>query len=195
MIDYPLPLIGFSAFSGTGKTTLLKKLLPILSDKGLRIVMIKHAHHQFEIDHPRKDSYELRKAGAVKTLVASRRRMALVIEFGEDHPEPTLRETLTTLDPDGIDLVLVEGFKREDFPKIELYRVSLGKPLLCRKDPHIIAIASDTTLSDVPAELPQLNLNKPEDVAGFIQNYLHQFEGKKPHDPPSAKHGHQLRRS
>ncbi|MCU7808539.1 MAG: molybdopterin-guanine dinucleotide biosynthesis protein B, partial [Candidatus Thiodiazotropha sp. (ex Semelilucina semeliformis)] len=78
MIDYPLPLIGFSAFSGTGKTTLLKKLLPILSDRGLRIVMIKHAHHQFEIDHPRKDSYELRKAGAVKTLVASRRRMALV---------------------------------------------------------------------------------------------------------------------
>ncbi|MCU7797114.1 MAG: molybdopterin-guanine dinucleotide biosynthesis protein B [Candidatus Thiodiazotropha sp. (ex Myrtea spinifera)] len=179
MIDYPLPLIGFSAFSGTGKTTLLKKLLPILSDRGLRIVMIKHAHHQFEIDHPRKDSYELRKAGAVKTLVASRRRMALVTEFGEDHPEPTLRETLAALDPDGVDLVLVEGFKREDFPKIELYRISLGKPLLCRQDPHIIAIASDTTLSDVPAELPRLNLNKPEDVAGFIQNYLHQFEGKK----------------
>ena len=179
MIDYPVPLIGISAFSGTGKTTLLTKLLPLLRKRGLRIVMIKHAHHQFEIDHPHKDSYELRKAGAVKTLIASRRRMALVTEFSEDHPEPTLRETLSELDPDGIDLVMVEGFKREDFPKIELHRSDLKKPLLCLNDPHVIAVATDVPLSGIPSKLPQLNLNDPVEITSFIFNFLQQTVGKK----------------
>jgi molybdopterin-guanine dinucleotide biosynthesis adapter protein len=169
MIDYPLPILGFCAFSGTGKTTLLKKVLPILRLQGKRIVLVKHAHHKFEIDHPKKDSYELRKAGAIKTLVASRKRMALVTEFSEDHPEPTLNEALSALDPNDIDLVLVEGFKREAFPKIELHRSSLGKPLLCLHDSHIIAVASDSPIPEIDGRLPLLNLNDPAEIASFIK--------------------------
>lgn len=191
MIEYPLPLLGFSAFSGTGKTTLLRRLLPILRGKGLRVAVIKHAHHLFEIDHPEKDSYELRKAGAVETLVASRRRMALVTEFGDDHPEPTLREMLAPLNHEKLDLVLVEGFKREDFPKIELHRPSLGKPLLSNSDSHIIAIATDEALKDTALGLPQLNLNDPEEIAGFIQDFMFQFRDRNPHDPSQPTH-HQL---
>lgn len=179
MIDYPVPIIGFCAFSGTGKTTLLKKVLPILRSRGLRITLIKHAHQQFEIDHPNKDSYELRKAGATKTLIASRRRMALVTEFSEEHPEPTLWETLSTLDPKDTDLILVEGFKHEAFPKIELYRPSLGKPLLCLNDPHVIAIASDSPLPAIHGRLPLLNLNDPAEIALFIQSRLHHPAGKR----------------
>jgi molybdopterin-guanine dinucleotide biosynthesis protein MobB len=192
MIDYPLPMIGICAYSGTGKTTLLRRLLPILRDKGLRIAVIKHAHHLFEIDHPEKDSYELRKAGAVEMLVASRRRMALVTEFDEDHPEPMLREMLSSLNHEKLDLVLVEGFKREDFPKIELHRPSLGKPLLSKRDRHIIAIATDEALPDKTADLPLLNLNDPEEIVGFIQNYMYQFRENNPHDPPRNAQSQQL---
>ena len=192
MIDYPLPVIGFSAYSGTGKTTLLKALLPILRQRGLRIAVVKHAHHQFEIDHPQKDSYELRSAGAVQMLVASRRRMALVTEFGEDHPEPSLAEMLASLDPAQLDLVLVEGFKREAFPKIELHRPSLGKPLFCVTDRHIIAIASDEAVSGIPEGMPKLNLNDPQEIASFIQEYMLRFGGSQPHDPPHPAHSRQL---
>jgi molybdopterin-guanine dinucleotide biosynthesis protein B len=178
MIDFPLPILGFCAFSGTGKTTLLKKVLPILRTQGKRIVLVKHAHHQFEIDHPKKDSYELRKAGALKTLIASRKRMALVTEFSEDHPEPTLQETLSALDPEGVDLVLVEGFKHEAFPKIELHRPSLGKPLLCLSDPHVIAVASDSPIAEISGRLPLLDLNDPAEIAQFIRNHICHPDGK-----------------
>jgi molybdopterin-guanine dinucleotide biosynthesis protein B len=171
VIQYPLPVIGFCAFSGTGKTTLLTRLVPILKTEGLRIGVIKHAHHQFEIDHRNKDSYQLRKAGADQMLVASRRRMALVTEFPENHQEPTLKQALDALDPSALDLVLVEGFKRDCFPKIELHRPSLGTPLLCTEDHNIIAIATDTELSSTPHQLPVLDLNRADEIARFILNY------------------------
>lgn len=168
MINYPIPLLGFCAFSGTGKTTLLKRLLPLLKTKGLRIGVVKHAHHQFEIDHPGKDSYELRHTGATQILVASRKRLAWVKELPEDHSEPGLEEALQLLDPDALDLVLVEGFKQAAFPKIELHRPSLGKPLLYSTLPGIIAIATDAPLSKPDVQLLQLNLNQPAEIADFI---------------------------
>ncbi|HID48038.1 MAG TPA: molybdopterin-guanine dinucleotide biosynthesis protein B [Chromatiales bacterium] len=166
MIRYPLPLLGFSAFSGTGKTTLLTRLLPLLRAEGVRVGVIKHAHHSFDVDHPGKDSHVLREAGAEQMLIASRNRMALIREFREPRDEPTLSETLDMLSPEHIDLVLVEGFKREQFPKIELHRPMLGKPLLYPDDPDIIAIASDRPLTQT--RLPQLDLYQPHEIASFI---------------------------
>ncbi|MEJ2454452.1 MAG: molybdopterin-guanine dinucleotide biosynthesis protein B [Candidatus Thiodiazotropha sp.] len=192
MIDFPLPLIGFCAFSGTGKTTLLTRLLPELRQQGLRIAVIKHAHHQFDIDCPGKDSHELRKAGATEILVASRRRMALVTEFESDHPEPTLEELLTALDPARLDLVLVEGFKRAEIPKIELHRPALGKPLLCLQDPMIIAIATDGEIADAPSDLPRLNINDPLEIVSFIQQRIARFKARTDHDPNHPAQRRQL---
>jgi molybdopterin-guanine dinucleotide biosynthesis protein B len=191
MIDYPLPLIGFSAFSGTGKTTLLKRLLPLLRAQGLRIAVIKHAHHHFDIDHPGKDSHELRKAGANQMLIASRRRVALVTEFDEDQSEPALDELLAALDPNKLDLVLVEGFKRAPFPKIELHRPALGKPLLCLDDPQIIAIATDGEIAAAPANLPRLNINDPQEIAGYIQQWI-VIKSRTDHDTKLHAQRHQL---
>lgn len=168
MIQFPLPIFGFSAFSGTGKTRLLTQLLRILQRQGLRIGAVKHAHHQFEVDHRRSDSYQLRKAGAEQMLVASRHRIALVTELEEAHGEPDLAELLKALDPATLDLVLVEGFKRERFPKIELHRPSLGKRLLYPDDPDIIAIATDGPLATEPCHIPVLDLNRPDGIAGFL---------------------------
>ncbi len=192
MIDFSLPLIGFSAYSGTGKTTLLKRLLPVLRQQGLRIAVIKHAHHQFDIDHPGKDSHELRKAGAIETLVASRRRMALVTEFDSDHPEPTLEELLTALDPERLDLVLVEGFKAASIAKIELHRPALGKPLLCLHDPMIIAVATDEAIVAPPAGLPILNLNDPLEITRFIRQRMVQLNDRTDHDPDHPAQHRQL---
>ncbi len=168
MIEYPLPLIGFCAFSGTGKTTLLTRLLPLLKLRGLRVGVVKHAHHMFDIDYPGKDSYELRLAGASQMLVASRKRMAWVKELQENRPEPVLEEALLALETSNLDLVLVEGFKQAAIPKIELYRASLAKPLMHPSVPNIIAIASDAPLTDKTIQLPQLNLNQPGEIAEFI---------------------------
>ncbi|MEJ2423081.1 MAG: molybdopterin-guanine dinucleotide biosynthesis protein B [Candidatus Thiodiazotropha sp.] len=168
MIDFPRPLLGFSAFSGTGKTTLLKQLLPILKQQGLRIAVIKHASHDFDIDRPGKDSYELRMAGASPMLIASRRRMALVVEFDRAEEEPTLDQLLPCLDPSNIDLALIEGFKQADIMKIELHRPSLGKPLLCTNDPRIIAVATDAEIPAAPMNLPRLDINDPMAIARFI---------------------------
>jgi molybdopterin-guanine dinucleotide biosynthesis protein B len=164
-----LPIVGFAAFSGTGKTTLLKELLPLLSGRGLRVGVVKHAHHSFEMDHPGKDSYELRKSGAAQMLIASRTRWALVVERAIDR-EPRLDEVLLELDQAALDLILVEGFKDEQFAKIELHRPSLRRPLLFPDDDAIIAIATDTPLADT-GNLPQLDLNRPEEVAAFIFDY------------------------
>ena len=115
-MKYSKPVLGFAAFSGTGKTTLLEKLIPQLTEQGIRIGMLKHAHHEFDIDTPGKDSYRLRKAGARQMLIASSRRQALMIDF-ETPREPRLDELITRLDLENIDLVLVEGFiLRPDFP-------------------------------------------------------------------------------
>ncbi len=164
-----LPIVGFAAFSGTGKTTLLKELLPLLRARGLRVGVVKHAHHSFELDHPGKDSYELRKSGAAQMLIASRSRWALVVERTRDR-EPRLDEVLLELDQAALDLILVEGFKDEQFAKIELHRPSLRRPLLFPDDDAIIAIATDTPLDDT-RRLPQLDLNRPEEIAAFIIDY------------------------
>ena len=168
MIDYPLPLVGFCAFSGTGKTTLLTHLLPLLKNRGLRVGVVKHAHHRFDIDYPGKDSYELRLAGASQMLVASRKRMAWVKETQENRPEPVLEEALLALETEHLDLVLVEGFKQAAIPKIELHRASLGKPLMYPSMSDIIAIATDAPLADKNINLPLLNLNQPVEIAEFI---------------------------
>lgn len=172
MITFPLPLLGFCAFSGTGKTTLLSRLIPILRSGGIRIGVVKHAHHSFDIDHPGKDSFRLRQAGAAQMLIASRGRLAWIEELpprGEE--DPTLGEILTRLDPAHLDLVLVEGFKRESFPKIELHRPSLGRPLIFPRDPDVIAIACDGPLNGPTATIPQLDLNHPPEIADFVQRW------------------------
>lgn len=171
MLETPIPLMGICAFSGTGKTTLLTRLLPLLRERAIRVAVVKHAHHSFEMDTPGKDSYELRKAGASQMLVASRNRMALLTENLERKDEPVLAEALALLDFASADLVLVEGFKHESIPKIELYRPALGKPLLCREDDNILAVASDGVV-ELPPGLPLLDLNAPAQIAAFIVRYL-----------------------
>jgi molybdopterin-guanine dinucleotide biosynthesis protein B len=161
-----VPLLGFAAFSGTGKTTLLTKLLPLLTERGIRVGMIKHAHHKFDIDYPGKDSYELRKAGASQMLIASRTRWAFITEQDGEH-DPDLNDLLSQLDHTKLDLILVEGFKHEVFPKIELHRAGLGHSYLYPQDKSIIALASD---EDPQQENhpPLLDINQPEQVLKFI---------------------------
>ncbi|MCB1775123.1 MAG: molybdopterin-guanine dinucleotide biosynthesis protein B [Gammaproteobacteria bacterium] len=168
---FPVPMVGFAAFSGTGKTTLLLQLLPLLKQAGLRITVVKHAHHAFDMDYPGKDSHRLRSAGADEMLVAGRCRVGLIRECRDNDAEPRLADMLDLLDPARIDLLLVEGFKAERFPKIELHRPSLGRPLLCRTDDSIIAVASDEALADIPADLPELPLNDPARIADFILTF------------------------
>ncbi len=164
-----VPLIGFAAYSGTGKTSLLTQLLPKLNQIGLKVAVIKHAHHKFDIDIPGKDSYELRKAGAQQMLIASSRLTALM--HTRDDREPQLAELLPRLDQQQIDLILVEGFKQESIPKIELHRPSLAKPLLYSDDESIVAIASDETLS-LTKQIPQLDLNDIDAIIAFIQQHM-----------------------
>jgi molybdopterin-guanine dinucleotide biosynthesis adapter protein len=168
-MNHRKPVLGFAAFSGTGKTTLLEKLIPLLTAQNIRIGMVKHAHHEFDIDKPGKDSYRLRKAGAGQLLIASSKRQALMTE-NTTAREPRLEELLTRLDLDSIDLVLVEGFKHVPFPKIELHRTELGKKLLYTEDPDIIAVASDHLTAC--GDLPSLDLNDPAAIAAFIIAWL-----------------------
>lgn len=163
------PVLGFAAWSGTGKTTLLKQLIPVLKIAGLRIGVVKHAHHNFDIDTPGKDSYELRKAGADHMLVGSRNRWALMVER-DSGADPSLGEMLAQLHGRDIDLILVEGFKHVHYPKIELHRPSLGRPLLYPEDDSIIAIASDGDLDSAPA-IPLLDLNHLQSIADFVLAY------------------------
>ena len=160
------PVMGFAAYSGTGKTTLLVNLLGIFTSLNLRVGVIKHAHHTFEIDYPGKDSYELRKAGASQVLIGSRKRWALLVENRDEDDKP-LEYHISNLDLDNLDLILVEGFKPEAIPKIELHRPSLGHDLLYVQDESIIAIATDAPLS-AATELPLLDLNNPQQIARFI---------------------------
>lgn len=167
MNDSKIPMIGFSAFSGTGKTTTLKQVIPLLKAKGLRITVIKHAHHHFDLDQPGKDSFELRKAGSDQTIICTTTRMAVITEFPTPDDEPSLEEIISTLDPDKIDLILVEGYKHLAFPKIELHRVAVNKPYLYPEDPSIIAIACDAELLE-PTDIAVLDINDVEGIAELI---------------------------
>ncbi len=168
-LDFAKPVLGFAAYSGTGKTTLLIKLLPLLKSMGFRLAVIKQTHHDFEIDKPGKDSYELRKAGANQMLIASEKRCALVTEY--DAPVKTdLVGLVNKLDLENLDLVLVEGFKSEFFPKIEIHRAATGNKLIFPEDKSIIAIASDESFD--AGDLPILNLNAAEEIAGYINHWL-----------------------
>lgn len=170
MLNAQVPVLGFVAASGTGKTTLLTQLIPILKQNGLRIGLIKHSHHDFEIDQPGKDSFRLREAGASPVMLVSRYRRAMITELTPEQ-EPRLDDQLKQFDQTELDLILVEGFRAEKFPKIELHRPSLEQPLLYPNDPDIIAIATDAAL-ETPAYLMQLELNRPEMIAAFIQNHI-----------------------
>ncbi len=170
MQNAQIPVLGFVAASGTGKTTLLIQLIPILKQHGLRIGLIKHSHHDFEIDRPGKDSFRLREAGASSVMLVSRYRRAIITEFTLEK-EPGLNEQLKQFDQSELDLILVEGFRAEKFPKIELHRSSLEHPLLYPNDPDIIAIATDVAL-ETPACLMQLELDRPELITAFIRNYV-----------------------
>jgi molybdopterin-guanine dinucleotide biosynthesis protein B len=186
---FSLPILGFAGYSGSGKTTLLVQILPLLKQRGLRVGLIKHSHHDFEIDYPGKDSYELRKAGADQVLISSKHRWALITETA-GAKEPSLADLLVHLDPQALDLILVEGFKFEAIPKIEIHRPNLGKPLLFPNDPGFIAIAADAPLP-ISATIPVLDLNQPFEVADFIMNSVLDF----PHDNRNPKTSHRgLRR-
>lgn len=163
-------VLGFVAMSGTGKTTLLAQLIPLLKQQGLRVGLIKHSHHDVEIDKPGKDSFRLRVAGANPVMLVSPFRRAVITEF--DVPtEQCLAEQVAIFEKDNVDLILVEGFKQEAFPKIELHRSALNHPFLYPKDSEIIAVASDVEL-DLPNSLIQLDLNNPEMIANFIQHHF-----------------------
>ncbi|EOI6459376.1 bifunctional molybdopterin-guanine dinucleotide biosynthesis adaptor protein MobB/molybdopterin molybdotransferase MoeA [Vibrio cholerae] len=169
-----LPLLGFAAYSGTGKTTLLEALLPKLTAAGLRIGLLKHAHHDFDVDKPGKDSYRLRKAGASQMLIASRNRHALMTET--PYVEAEFDYLLTRFDAEKLDVILVEGCKNIAFPKIELHRAEVGKPWLYPHDENIIAIAADEA---VETALPQMHINDLDAIADFVLDYVKKWHEQK----------------
>ena len=162
-----VPILGFSAWSGTGKTTLLRQLIPALARRGNRVSVIKHAHHHFDLDFPGKDSYELRKAGATQTVICTTTRLAMITELERPEDEPGLWQIIDAMDTAQVDLVLVEGYKEISFPKIELHRAEVGKPLLYPDDDAIIALACDGA---PPADIriPVLDINDIDAIASFV---------------------------
>ena len=163
-------VIGLAGWSGSGKTTLLKKLIPVLIARGRSVSTVKHAHHEFDIDKPGKDSHEHRLAGAREVLVSSARRWALMHEL-RNETEQTLGEIVAHLAP--VDFVIVEGFKTEPHPKIEVHRSEVGKPLLYPHDPNILAIASDAPPKD--ARLPAVDLDDIEAIANLVDKFARPF--------------------
>ena len=162
-----VPVLGFAAYSGTGKTTLIVNLIPLLKQHGLEVGVIKHAHHSFEIDQAGKDSYKIRKAGASQMLIGSKERWAMMVEQKETDQTIRLQEYISHLDQTKLDLILVEGFKPESIPKIELFRPSLGNPLICESDESVVAIATD---AEITAELniTVLDLNNHAAIVRYI---------------------------
>lgn len=172
-------VVGFAGYSGSGKTTLVEKLIPALKSRGLRVSVVKHAHHNFDIDHPGKDTFRHRQAGAFEVVVASDRRLALMREFEAPNLEPNVHELIARLDG-GVDWVLVEGFKSSDLPKVEIWRAPSGheqpKPLRYPDDELILAIATDA-----PKQLPQsprcrvLDLNNVDALVHYLMNNQDSF--------------------
>ncbi len=166
-----IPLLAIAAWSGTGKTTLLKKLIPELCARGIRPGLIKHTHHDMDVDKPGKDSYELRKAGAAQTLVASQQRWALMVETPEE-PELDLAYLVSRMDVSTLDMVLVEGFKHEPVAKILLFREGCGhraEELVI--DKHVVAVASDVPLA---VDVPLLDINDIQQLTEFVTQWVRQ---------------------
>jgi molybdopterin-guanine dinucleotide biosynthesis protein B len=161
-----MKVFGFAGWSGSGKTTLIEKLIPRFVKRGLRVSLIKHAHHTFDVDHPGKDSYRHRNAGAYQVLVTSSRRWVLMHEL-RGAPEPSFEEQMKHLAP--CDLLIVEGFKHAPIPKLEVWRAVTGEGLLHPQDSHIVAVASDVK---VETKLPLLELNDDAGIAEFILRHL-----------------------
>jgi molybdopterin-guanine dinucleotide biosynthesis protein B len=161
-----MKVFGFAGYSGSGKTTLIERLIPLFVTRGVSVSLIKHAHHTFDVDKPGKDSWRHRNAGCTEVLITSARRWALMHEL-RGAPEPHLSEQLHHLSP--CDLVLVEGYKRERIPKLEVYRAEVGEPLIHPHDENVIAIASDKPLETA---LPHFDLNVPEPIAEFILRHV-----------------------
>lgn len=157
---------GFAGWSGSGKTTLIEKLIPLFVKRGLRVSLIKHAHHSFDVDHPGKDSYRHRHAGAAEVLVTSSRRWVLMHEL-RGAQEPSFEEQIKRFSP--CDLLIVEGYKFAPIPKLEVWRAETGEALLHPHDRHIVAVASD---AKVETKLPLLDLNAHEAIADFILGHL-----------------------
>ena len=161
-----MKIIGIAGYSGSGKTTLIEKVIPLLVRDGLRVSLIKHAHHEFDVDQPGKDSYRHRHAGASEVLLSSSARWVMMHEL-RGAPEPSLAEQLKLFQP--CDLVIVEGYKHEPYPKIEVHRRGSHTPLLYPEHPHVVAVATDEPLD---TGLPQLDVNDAEGVARFIVQHL-----------------------
>ena len=156
-------IIGLAGWSGSGKTTLVTKLIPRLLARGLRVSTLKHAHHGFDLDQPGKDSFMHRAAGATEVIISSAKRWAILHELREE-PEWDLSALVAKMSP--VDLVLVEGFKRDAFPKLEIHRAANGKPLLHPDDPHIVAVACDSAVPDT--KVPVVDLNDIEAIADLL---------------------------
>ncbi|MBT5050608.1 MAG: molybdopterin-guanine dinucleotide biosynthesis protein B [Rhodospirillaceae bacterium] len=161
-----MKVFGLAGWSGSGKTTLVVRLVPELIARGLQVSTVKHAHHQFDIDQPGKDSYAHRSAGATEVLVSAANRWALMHE-NRGGPEPDLDELVSHMSE--VDLVLVEGFRSYPHPKLEIYRAELGKPVLCHDDPHIVALASNQPLPK--AAVPVIDLDDMPAIADFILSH------------------------
>ncbi|HEX4553599.1 MAG TPA: molybdopterin-guanine dinucleotide biosynthesis protein B [Xanthobacteraceae bacterium] len=171
-------IIGLAGWSGAGKTTLLARLIPDIIARGLTVSTVKHAHHAFEVDQPGKDSHTHRLAGATEVLIASERRFALIHELRQES-EPRLPDLLAKLAP--VDLVIVEGYKREPHPKLEVFRAAVGKPLLHPDDPHIVAIASDVALPH--ATVPRVGLDDSAAIIDILLAHAAAFA------PAARRHG------
>ena len=160
-----MKIFGFAGWSGSGKTTLIEQLIPRFVQAGLRVSLIKHAHHNFDVDQPGKDSYRHREAGAQEVLVSSAKRWVLMHELrGAD--EPRLDEMIARVAP--CELLLIEGYKKYPLPKLEVFRAGNNKAFLHPEDPHIVGIASDVP---VQTKLPQFDLNDYDGVAAFIMQH------------------------
>ena len=155
---------GIVGWSGSGKTTLLDHLIPVLVARGIRVSTVKHTHHDIDLDKPGKDSHRHREAGATEVAVTGPTRWAIIHELRDGAPEPSLEDLLARLDP--VDLVLVEGYKSHRFPKLEVHRPSVGKPLLAAGDATVVAVATDTPGLDAP--VPVLSLDDAAAIADFI---------------------------
>ncbi|AVF36504.1 molybdopterin-guanine dinucleotide biosynthesis protein MobB [Rahnella sikkimica] len=166
-----IPLLGIVAYSGTGKTTLLKQLIPYLRSRGIRTGLIKHTHHDVDVDSQGKDSFELRKAGADQTMVASSSRWALITETPQQN-QPDLHYLASRFDGHSLDMILVEGFKHDEIEKIALHREETGRPSDQLIDEHVLAVATDLTSAAVFKNIKVLDLNNPDEIGEFIVEWL-----------------------